>query len=58
MEYLSKGNLRNYMRSAWPEKAVKIIARQLLEGLAAIHQEGFVHRALKPEVRFLTLFFL
>ena len=58
MEYISNGNLRNYMRGGWPEKAVKIIARQLLEALATIHQEGFVHRALKPEVMFLTFFFL
>ena len=50
MEYIIHGNLRNYMEVKRPESEAKTIARQLLEGLLVIHQEGFAHRDLKPEV--------
>ena len=51
MEYIIHGNLRNYMEVERSESEAKAIARQLLEGLLVIHQEGFAHRDLKPEVR-------
>ena len=51
MEYISHGHLRNYMQAERSESEVKAITRQLLEGLVVIHQEGFAHRDLKPEVR-------
>ena len=51
MEYIIHGNLRNYLEIERPESEAKSIARQLLEGLLVIHQEGFAHRDLKPEVR-------
>ena len=51
MEYISYGNLRSYLGVERPENEAKVITRQLLEGLAVIHQEGFAHRDLKPEVR-------
>ena len=50
MEYISHGNLRQYLEVERPESEAKEITRQLLEGLLVIHQEGFVHRYLKPEV--------
>ena len=50
MEYISHGNLRNYLEVERSENEAKTIARQLLEGLLIIHQEGFAHRDLKPEV--------
>ena len=50
MEYISHGNLRNYLEVERSENEAKTITRQLLEGLLVIHQEGFAHRDLKPEV--------
>ena len=50
MEYISHGDLREYLEVMRPESEAKAITRQLLEGLLVIHQEGFAHRDLKPEV--------
>ena len=51
MEYISHGHLRQYLEVERTESEAKAITRQLLEGLFVIHQEGFAHRDLKPEVR-------
>ena len=51
MEYINHGDLRNYLEVERSESEAKAITRQLLEGLVVIHQEGFAHRDLKPEVR-------
>ena len=51
MEYISHGDLRHYMEVERSEDEAKAVTRQLLEGLFVIHQEGFAHRDLKPEVR-------
>ena len=51
MEYISHGHLRHYMEVERSEDEAKAVTRQLLEGLFVIHQEGFAHRDLKPEVR-------
>ena len=50
MEYISHGNLRDYLEVERSEGEAKVITRQLLEGLLVIHREGFAHRDLKPEV--------
>ena len=50
MEYIALGDLRDYLEVERPEGEAKAITRQLLEGLLVIHQEGFAHRDLKPEV--------
>ena len=50
MEYISHGNLRNYLEVERTESEAKAVTRQLLEGLVIIHQEGFAHRDLKPDV--------
>lgn len=50
MEYISHGDLRQYLKVERPESEAKAITRQLLEGLSVIHDEGFAHRDLKPEV--------
>ena len=50
MEYISYGHLRHYLNVERSEGEAKAITRQLLEGLLVIHQEGFAHRDLKPEV--------
>ena len=51
MEYISYGNLRNYLEVERSESEARDITGQLLEGLVVMHQEGFAHRDLKPEVR-------
>ena len=51
MEYISHGHLRQYLKVERTESEAKTITRQLLEGLLVIHQKGFAHRDLKPEVR-------
>jgi serine/threonine protein kinase len=54
MEYISHGHLRNYLEmgrsESESEREAKVITGQVLEGLAIIHQYGFAHRDLKPEV--------
>ena len=50
MEYIHRGHLRDYLEVERSEGEAKAITRQLLEGLLVIHQEGFAHRDLKPEV--------
>ena len=51
MEYISMGNLRNYLEDERSESEAKVVTQQLLKGLVVIHQERFAHRDLKPEVR-------
>ena len=50
MEYISHGDLHHYLQVERSESEAKAITGQLLEGLLIIHQEGFAHRDLKPEV--------
>jgi tRNA A-37 threonylcarbamoyl transferase component Bud32 len=52
MEYLENGDLGNYINNPIPETEAAGIIRQLLEGLGYMHESGFVHRDLKPEVCF------
>ena len=51
MEYVPHTNLRNYLKMERAESEAKAVIRQLLEGLVVIHETGFAHRNLKPEVR-------
>ena len=51
MEYLSHGHLRHYLDVERSESEAKAITKQLLEGLFVIHEKGFAHRDLRPEVR-------
>jgi hypothetical protein len=50
MEYLEHGDLRKFLRKPFPEGEAKDIAIQLVEGLSFMHDNGFAHRDLKPEV--------
>ena len=56
MELLKGSNLAVYMTAKgplpWPE--CMAIATPLLEGLAAAHEAGFIHRDIKPDNIFLT----
>ena len=53
MEYLENGDLFGYLhqRPPLPETEAKEITYQILEGLGMMHENGFAHRDLKPNVR-------
>jgi hypothetical protein len=55
MEYLPLGDLDKCYKEALPEVRVNTVAAQLLEGLAKMHEMGFAHRDLKPQVSFAPL---
>ena len=50
MEYFPLGDLQNYLSSPLPEKDTQQITSQVLEGLLFMHDNGFAHRDLKPNV--------
>jgi serine/threonine protein kinase len=61
MEYMPLGDLERNMqeienspihtRPLLSEEEIQDITRQILEGLKIMHEEGFAHRDLKPQVR-------
>lgn len=51
LEYFPHGTLDKYISIDLQEVDARIIALQLLEGLKLMHEEGFTHRDLKPQVR-------
>lgn len=55
MEYLENGDLFAYLyqRPPLPETETKEVTYQILEGLGMMHENGFAHRDLKPNVRLL-----
>jgi serine/threonine protein kinase len=58
MEYFELGDLKQCLDgidSPLPENQVREIIFQLLEGLSYMHENGFAHRDLKPQVRILCL---
>lgn len=55
MELLPLGNLQQYIGSALPETECKLITAQILQGLAYLHRDGYVHRDLKPQVSIVHL---
>jgi serine/threonine protein kinase len=50
MEYMKHGDLLSNIAGPLPEDQAKTIVWQVLKGLKFMHDEGTVHRDLKPEV--------
>jgi len=50
MEYFPLGDLQNYLSSPLPERDTQQVTHQVLEGLSFMHDNGFAHRDLKPNV--------
>ncbi|VUC37146.1 unnamed protein product [Clonostachys rosea] len=48
MEYIELGDLQKYLVGALPEIEVRDIIKQILEGIGFMHDNGFIHRDLKP----------
>ncbi|KAF7525619.1 hypothetical protein G7054_g11019 [Neopestalotiopsis clavispora] len=48
MEYLVHGDLQRHLQAPLKESETKQITSQVLEGLTFMHDNGFVHRDLKP----------
>ncbi|KAL3451211.1 kinase-like domain-containing protein [Aspergillus insuetus] len=48
MEHMN-GSPASHLQGPLPEEEVKHITFQVLEGLASLHESGFVHRDLKPD---------
>lgn len=49
MHYCCRGSLRNKVGTGIEEKFVRKIAIDVLKGLKALHQNGKIHRDLKPD---------
>ncbi|VUC37622.1 unnamed protein product [Clonostachys rosea] len=48
MEYMEHGDLQRHLSHPLPELEARQIVGQVLEGLRFMHDNGFVHRDLKP----------
>jgi serine/threonine protein kinase len=50
MEFVASGDLQRYLITPMAEKDSRQIISQLLEGLQFMHEHGFAHRDMKPQV--------
>lgn len=56
LEYFPEGDLHTYLsgREALSESHTQEIISQVLQGLAIMHEAGFAHRDIKPQVSYYT----
>ncbi|KAJ5607563.1 hypothetical protein N7537_004182 [Penicillium hordei] len=54
MEYLQRGDLGSCLKMPLPEIEAREITFQIAEGLQELHENGFVHRDLKPQNIFIV----
>ncbi len=50
MEYLPLGHIAMCYKDRMLEPDVQVVGRQLLEGLAKMHEKGIIHCDTKPQV--------
>lgn len=50
MEYLGHGDMSRYATAGVPETDMKDVIKDVLRGLEFMHQKGFTHRDIKPQV--------
>jgi serine/threonine protein kinase len=50
MEFLRHGDLSNYATAELQEMDIREITDNVLRGLKVMHEEGFTHRDIKPQV--------
>jgi len=50
MEYMPDGDLGHYIKVRWGESDAKIVAEQVFHALKFMHDNGVVHRDIKPYV--------
>jgi serine/threonine protein kinase len=53
MEYISHGDLQQYLDRPFPDIEARQITRQIVEAVHYMHTNGFSHRDLKPGVIYL-----
>eukprot|EP01059_Diplonema_ambulator_P006445 TRINITY_DN16150_c0_g1_i1.p1 TRINITY_DN16150_c0_g1~~TRINITY_DN16150_c0_g1_i1.p1 ORF type:complete len:313 (+),score=72.88 TRINITY_DN16150_c0_g1_i1:130-1068(+) len=49
LEYMDAGDLGQWVERKVPYDIIKIMARQILEGVQCLHAHNYLHRDLKPE---------
>ncbi|XHF99542.1 hypothetical protein AWENTII_003041 [Aspergillus wentii] len=49
MEYCPLGDIANCYNNPLPESVTRNVGRQVLEGLAKLHEIGIIHRDIKPQ---------
>ncbi len=49
-EYIGRGDLSRYISTGLQELEIKQITVDLLEAMHVLHEKGFAHRDIKPEV--------